>query len=163
MVDDEITKFPSGPPGRVHEGDFERIGEVRATRLNAPRAWQTRHGDTMQASAGDWWVISGDGEQRSVAPESFAKTYKHIEGDRFERTGRVHARQVIASETVKTHEGRVQASRRDWVVTDDDGSQWVVPCDVFERQYQPAVETDSLNDRRALFGLAERREGGIGE
>jgi len=49
------------------------------------------------------------------------------------------------------------------VGTDYDGSQWVVPCDVFERQYQPAVETDSLNDRRALFGLAERREGGIGE
>ncbi|MBK7822368.1 MAG: hypothetical protein IPJ61_15230 [Tessaracoccus sp.] len=136
-ADPDLPPAPElGPP----QGRFRRVGRVRAMRLTAPRSWATARGDELRGEAGDWWVQADDDtdrEGRSVTPEAFARTYLHLEGDRYERVSTVHARQVRTREVIPTTEGPSTAEPGDWVITDDVGVTWPVPADGFATLYQP--------------------------
>jgi hypothetical protein len=56
----------------------------------------------MQAEAGDWQVTNDAGRSWSVAPGIFVKSYEHVAGDRWRRTGRATARPAVAGEVI-TH------------------------------------------------------------
>lgn len=136
-------ELPSGrPETKAPRGTFKRNGKARAVRLDAPRTWTSNKGDRLQAQAGDWWVMTGEGrslDERSVDPESFARTYELIGGSTYERKGEVEARQVLEEETVETREGAAIARFRDWIVTDDAGASWPVPGHAFGNLYEPVV------------------------
>jgi hypothetical protein len=117
--------------------EYERVGVVRATRLSAPRPWSWE-GQPMQAEAGDWWVEDDAGGGRSVKPDSFAKTYRHIGEDMFERCGTVRARRAIAGEVIVSSEGSTEAHEGDMVITAD-GVSWVSGKGPFEAGYRLAV------------------------
>lgn len=150
----EATRSPA-PVGR-----FTRVGEARAGRLTASRIWTTTAGDTLNAEAGDWWVVSGDRKKpdvRSVKPEAFARTYELIEGNRYQRTGEVQARQVLEAETVQTSEGLVKARVHDWIVTDEAGARWPVPADRFGDLYKPVLRMYERNSGSSTSIASERR------
>ncbi|SHJ61549.1 hypothetical protein SAMN02745244_02897 [Tessaracoccus bendigoensis DSM 12906] len=142
MVEDVGRRagLPDAPVLRPAEGTFWRIGEVHAERLAEPRSWHTESGDALRGEAGDWWVWSDDPKNRdgrSVKPEAFARTYRLIEGDSYERIGSVHARQVLARERVETDEGTAHAQPHDWVLTEGDAT-WPVSEKGFEKLYDSA-------------------------
>ncbi len=147
MVANEADpRLPLPPELRPAEGRFRRVGRVRAARLAEPRVWSTARGDELRGEADDWWVRADEElerEGRSVTPEAFARTYAHIEGDRYERVSTVHARQVLEREVVQTSEGLSTAEPHDWVITDEAGVSWPVPARSFESLYSPVPSTDS--------------------
>ena len=119
----------AAPPAR-----YERRGTVTAVRLDEPWTWITDNGDLMEAAAGDW-RLTEDGRTWSVLDDAFRETYRHLEGDRYARTGTVTARNVSAVERVQTMEGPVTALPGDWAVEDDEGRRWVVPGEQFAKNY----------------------------
>ena len=137
--------LPEPPVLKAAEGTYWRIGDVHARRLTEGRSWTTARGDELTAEAGDWWVRSVDPKRpdgRSVKPEAFERSYRQIEGDRYERTGSVRARQVLVPELVRTSERPAHADVHDWVITDDHGSTWPVSEESFERLYDSAPPKD---------------------
>lgn len=79
VADDARRALPTDRPEmKAPQGTFKRTGTARAVRLDAPRTWTSNKGDRLQAQAGDWWVMTGEGrslDERSVDPGSFARTY----------------------------------------------------------------------------------------
>lgn len=116
---------------------FRRIGRAWAFPLNAPHRWRSSGGDDLLAQAGDWWVVTEDGTARSVSPDAFLKTYRHVSGPEYVRCGTVNARQVRRDDVIWTREGQAQARVGDWLVTDQDGNTWPVPDQLFTRLYVP--------------------------
>ncbi|HMR47757.1 MAG TPA: NAD(P)-dependent oxidoreductase [Arachnia sp.] len=151
---DRRSELPERPILKPAEGRFWRIGEVHAERLTEPRSWTAAGGEELHAEAGDWWVTSLDPEQpdgRSVRPEAFARTYAPLDGDRYERVGSVHARQVMERERVETHEGTAYAEPRDWVIRDGEAT-WPVSEESFKTLYDTAPKKEAS-------GSAPRRDG----
>ena len=70
---------------------FRRSGTVTARRTAKPWTWRSRHGDVLEAQAGDWWVSDGSGAW-SVNDEIFATTYQHLSDDHWRRVGEVDGR-----------------------------------------------------------------------
>ena len=120
---------------------FRRTGQVRATRLAEPWSWQVESGDTMQAAAGDWQILEGQ-DSWSIIDEAFRRTYRHVEGDTYEREGVVWARPAVAGERVVTKEGDVVPPAGASVVRDGEGLQWVVPARRMATSYE-RLATDS--------------------
>lgn len=118
-------------------GEFRRVGEVTARRLEEDLAWVTKHGDELQGHAGDWVVESPDGGQRTVKDQEFRTLYEPLSDGRWRRTGTVMARQVSTQVSVSTLEGVARAEPGDWIVTSPDGNSWPVPDEVFQRSYEP--------------------------
>ena len=119
---------------------FRRHGRVTLLRVvERPETWTTRSGKLMTVAIGDRVITDPAGGIRSVTPDSFASTYKQVEGNLYERTGEVWARPAQPGERVMTQEGEDVAGEGQWLVTDDDGNSWFVPEDVFELGYRPAL------------------------
>jgi len=116
---------------------YRRIGTVTARRHLKPWTWTTASGEAMRARAGDWEVSDGEGGSWSVRDKIFRSTYVQIDGNRWRRTGCLRARPAHEGETIETLEGQSVAAGTDWVVEGTEGEQWVVPPDVFARQYEP--------------------------
>lgn len=115
---------------------FRRTGTVWAWRLAEVREWQNSNGDSLRAEPGDWWVVSPDGRQRSVASDVFADLYVQVDGQLYRRSGEVTARRVHAWENVMTLEGAAHAKPGDWIVSDA-ASSWPVPDTDFRAGYSP--------------------------
>lgn len=130
------ARAPTSPPAR-----FVRRGAVTARRRDEPWTWTTASGDELAAEAGDWHVVADDGREWSVNDQAFRATYRHLEGDRWERQGVVTAREATGPEQVATAEGASTANPGDWVVEDDEQHRWVVPQARFRDSYSP-VEDD---------------------
>ena len=113
-----------------------RHGEVTAVRCNAPFTWTNESGETMQAEAGDWRITNAAGRSWSVAPDIFVRTYEHVEGDRWRRTGRAWARSAIPGEVINSLEGPQTASEGDWVIRGPKGEEWATTGDHFAASYQ---------------------------
>ena len=122
---------------------FRRHGRVTLLRVvERPETWTTRSGKLMTVAIGDRVIMDVDGGIRSIKPDSFASTYKQVEGNVYERTGEVWARPAQPGEQVLTQEGEDIAGENQWLVTDDDGNSWFVPENAFEFGYRPALTSD---------------------
>jgi hypothetical protein len=124
---------------------FTRCGTVIAKQVSTPWTWTSSSGHTMQADAGDWQVQAG-GEIWSVRDDIFRNSYKHVDGDQWQRRGTVLARPAQPGETVETLEGPTTAADGDWVVRGDDGEEWPVPAREFAERY---AEVDAPADATA--------------
>jgi hypothetical protein len=113
----------AGPPGAA---PFQRIGEVRARRLDDDKTWQSTAGDTFTAVAGDWLVIDESGNERTIRDREFRASHIQLDGDRWRRTGTVHAWRVTETTVVCTMEGRAFARAGDWIVQGAGGERWPV-------------------------------------
>lgn len=124
------TPSPDGPW-------YRRLGEVRAQPLTAAREWLDTRGNPLLAQVGDWWVTDIDGRNpRSISNTSFRATHRHLDADRWARTGRVRARRCRADEVVQTQEGAATAYEGDWILTDMDGHRWPVTDEYLSINYQ---------------------------
>ena len=94
-----------GEAGPDRASTYERRGEVSAVRLTGPRAWRTSNGSVMAARRGDWLVTDEGQRQRSVRDAEFRATHRHLQADRWLRTGRVRAWRVAAPTMINTLEG----------------------------------------------------------
>ena len=122
---------------------FRRHGRVTLLRVvERPETWTTRSGKLMTVAIGDRVIMDVDGGIRSIKPDSFASTYKQVEGNVYERIGEVWARPAQPGERVLTQEGEDVAEEDQWLVTDDDGHSWFVPENVFKLGYRPALTSD---------------------
>ncbi|WP_026909786.1 RyR domain-containing protein [Patulibacter minatonensis] len=120
---------------------YRRSGSVAARRLDASWAWGTESGAEMSAQPGDWRVSDADGNAWSVTDTDFRRTYEHVQGETYRRTGVVSARATRAGEQVVSTEGIETARAGDWVVEDDAGKQWIVPAARFAASY--ALDDDA--------------------
>ena len=109
---------------------------MHATELQSDWRWQTRTGDWLQARAGDYQVRNGTGEAWSVDPEIFTRSYEHVAGDRWRRTGEVFAQPAVPGELVVSMEGPETAGEGDWVIKGAAGEQWLTSAEHFAENYE---------------------------
>ncbi|HEX3924278.1 MAG TPA: hypothetical protein VHY31_18485, partial [Streptosporangiaceae bacterium] len=121
-----------GPPGAA---EFQRVGTVKARRLNGRRWWTRRYGEWLSGDAGDWWVLDGNGE-RTVRDKVFRASHERLGHGRWRRIGIYRAWQVDEDLVLRTMEGKARAQSGDWVVEGHHGERWPVPDDQFRRAYR---------------------------
>lgn len=126
-----------GPPGAR---EFERIGTVRAKRLNTRRLWTRRSGERLAGNPGDWRVLDDAGDERTVRDVEFRASHEPLGGEFWRRTGTYRAWQVCEHFILRTMEGKAIARPGDWVVEGFRGERWPVADDQFRRTYRPAQE-----------------------
>jgi len=122
-----------GPPGTR---EFERIGTVRARRLNTRRLWTRRSGEHLAGNPGDWRVLDDAGDERTVRDQEFRSSHEPLGGEVFRRTGTYRAWQVSQHFILRTMEGKAIARPGDWVVEGFRGERWPVADDQFRRTYR---------------------------
>ena len=123
------TSGPSSPSSRtwascrwcrqvapLRRTEYRRTGTVRARRLNGRRPWTRRSGDQLHGDAGDWRVIDGGGDERTVRDPEFRHSHEPLGGDFWLRTGNYRAWRVSQAVVLRTREGRATALPGDWVV-----------------------------------------------
>lgn len=122
-----------GPPGAR---EFERLGTVRARRLNSRRLWTRRSGERLAGNPGDWRVLDDAGDERTVRDQEFLSSHEPLGGEIWRRTGTYRAWQVTEHFTLRTMEGKAIARPGDWVVEGFRGERWPVADDQFRRTYR---------------------------
>ena len=122
-----------GPPGTR---EFERIGTVRAKRLNSRRLWTRRSGEHLAGNPGDWRVLDDAGDERTVRDQEFLSSHEPLGGEVWRRTGTYRAWQVTERFILRTMEGKAIARPGDWVVEGFRGERWPVANDQFRRTYR---------------------------
>ena len=133
---EDVGFMPVIPPGGPPEAaEYRRTGTVRARRLNARRPWTRRSGDQLHGDPGDWRVIDGAGDERTVQDPEFRHSHEPLGGDFWLRTGNYRAWQVSQAVVLRTREGRATALPGDWVVEGARGERWPVTDDQFRRSY----------------------------
>ena len=137
---EDVGFMPVVPPGGPPEAaEYRRIGTVRARRLNTRRPWTRRSGDQLYGDAGDWRVIDGGGDERTVQDPEFRHSHEPLGGDFWLRTGNYRAWRVSQAVVLRTREGRATAEPGDWVVEGARGERWPVTDDQFRRSYTPPL------------------------
>jgi Trk K+ transport system NAD-binding subunit len=126
------------PGGPAHAARYERVGTVRARKLQTRRTWKRRSGDELAGNPGDWRVLDDSGDERTVRDAEFVVSHEHLGGERWRRTGSYLAWQVDEARVLQTIEGRAVAQAGDWVVEGYGGERWPVSDDQFRRTYRPA-------------------------
>jgi hypothetical protein len=122
-----------GPPGAAK---FERVGVVRAKKLQARRRWTRRSGDELFGNPGDWRVLDDFEEERTVQDQEFRASHESLGGDLWRRTGTYSAWRATEKLVVRTKEGPAIAQPGDWVVEGYQGERWPVTDEQFRRTYQ---------------------------
>jgi hypothetical protein len=115
---------------------FSRAGDVVATLSTVPWTWRSPSGAVLRADVGDWRVSDGD-QVWSVAGEIFTRTYAHLGGDRWRRTGEVSGRPATPGEIVRSLEGDQIAAAGEWVLRGDAGEEWLVTSSHLAAHYRP--------------------------
>jgi PGDYG protein len=104
---------------------------------------QTREG-AVAYEAGDALMTGATGEHWAIQRARFEATYKPLpptalgeEGQYLKTPRPVSGRQALEDETIALNEGRgvLQAQKGDWILTTEDGRQWVVADDIFRVTY----------------------------
>jgi hypothetical protein len=133
---EDVGFMPVVPQGGPPEAaGYRRIGTVRARRLNARRPWTRRAGDQLYGDTGDWRVVDGGGDERTVRDLEFRDSHEPLGGDFWLRTGNYRAWRVSQAVVLRTREGRATALPGDWVVEGARGERWPVTDDQFRRSY----------------------------
>lgn len=120
---------------------YQRISHrVTAERLGHPWHWVTPRGDPVAARKGDFRITDAvTNASWSIAPDAFAACYRHVTGETYESKGTVQARQLATDSppvSVVSSEGPERAFPGDWIVTNEEGNDWVVDASFFEKNYQ---------------------------
>ena len=118
---------------------------VRATQLLLETEGFTyrKWGGEQRCRAGDWLVNSTDGQGRveayTVAADTFARTYRHLEAGEYLKITPVWAEAAEAAGAVKTKEGSTAYEAGDYLVSNqEDGSDnYAVAKARFEEMYEP--------------------------
>ena len=108
---------------------------VTAEPVTADETWTSSTGDTLRASAGDWWVSDGS-DRWSVKSDIFDRTYTHLGAGRYRKSAPVTAAALDEPFTVATLEGDASGGPGDFLVTNPGGDVWVVPESVFIARYE---------------------------
>ncbi|HEY2521970.1 MAG TPA: hypothetical protein VGJ19_17820 [Streptosporangiaceae bacterium] len=124
-----------GPP---HADRYERVGLVRARKLQSHRTWTRRSGDRLTGRPGDWRVLDRWGDERTVRETEFLVSHEHVDGEQWRRVGTYLAWRVREPQVLRTIEGRAVAQAGDWVVEGQGGERWPVSDEQFRRTYRPA-------------------------
>jgi hypothetical protein len=133
--------MPAVPAGGPKEAvQFQRIGTVRARRLNARRLWTRRSGEHLAGNPGDWRVLDDAGDERTVRDQEFRSSHEPLGGEVWRRTGTYRAWQVREHFILRTMEGKAIARPGDWVVEGFRGERWPVADDQFQRTYRVVPE-----------------------
>ena len=152
---EDVGFMPVVPPGGPPEAaEYRRTGTVRARRLNARRPWTRRSGDQLHGDAGDWRVIDGGGDERTVRDPEFRYSHEPLGGDFWLRTGNYRAWRVSQAVVLRTREGRATALPGDWVVEGARGERWPVTDDQFRRSYTTADAPPPAGTRTAADSQA---------
>ncbi len=69
-------------------------------------------------------------------PEIFTRSYEHVAGDRWRRTGEVFAQPAVPGELVVSMEGPETAGEGDWVIKGAAGEQWLTSAEHFAENYE---------------------------
>ena len=147
---EDVGFMPVVPPGGPPEAaEYRRTGTVRARRLNARRPWTRRSGDQLHGDAGDWRVIDGGGDERTVRDPEFRHSHEPLGGDFWLRTGNYRAWRVSQAVVLRTREGCATALPGDWVVEGARGERWPVTDDQFRRSYTTADAPPPAGTRTA--------------
>ncbi|MBI9001754.1 hypothetical protein M0E87_12330 [Corynebacterium sp. CCM 9185] len=121
---------------------YKMTQEVRASRITAPTVWTDSSGGRNLAESGDWWISSPGGNGRSVKPEFFNEHYRHIEGNRYMRTGLREARPAILGELPKNPESFDPTPAKEGQIMVREVGQyhhrWIVDADYFKEHYELA-------------------------
>jgi hypothetical protein len=134
-----------GPPAA---GSFERVGVVRAERLAAPLRWALPSGEQLRGDAGDWRVVDGAGQLRTITDSEFRSSHAQLEDGRWRRVGTFRAWPTPEAVVIRTKEGNATACPGDWVVEGPGGERWPVSDNQFAATYRPR------QDRPATDGQA---------
>ena len=118
---------------------YHRHGVVWARRRDEAWDWSTPDGQPLRGSAGDWEVLDKRGHAHAVAPQAFTSSHRHLDGDRYERTGSVQARPAREGELIDTLEGALVAHDGEWVVRGDLGEEWVITAERLRTGYRAEV------------------------
>ena len=111
---------------------------IEAIRLTETETVKTLEGD-MEGHPGDWLITGVTGEQYPCGADTFAKTYEHVEGNRFrKRPVVVEAIKLNYRTSFETGSGTLVGQPGDWFISGVNGGQY--PCDakIFEETYEPA-------------------------
>lgn len=119
---------------------MNRHGVVWARRRDEPWDWTTASGQTLHGSAGDWEVFDKRGVAHAVTPSAFQSSHRHLDGDRYERTGSVQVRPAKDGELIDTLEGPLVAHTGEWVVRGDIGEEWVITAERLRSGYRAPVD-----------------------
>jgi hypothetical protein len=153
---EDVGFMPIVPEGGPPEAaEFQRVGTVKAKRLNSRRWWTRRYGDWLSGDPGDWWVLDGNGDERTVRDKVFRASHERLGPGRWRRTGTYRAWQVSEDLVLRTMEGKATAQPGDWVVEGHHGERWPVSDDQFRRTYR-RTGRPSANGRRVRPNAAAR-------
>jgi hypothetical protein len=93
----------------------------------------------MHGFAGDWRVVDGAGNVRTVTDPDFQSSHEPLGDGRWRRVGSYRAWQVAEAVLVRTKEGRATAQPGDWVVEAPTGDRWPVRDSQFLWSYRPSL------------------------
>ena len=96
-------------------------------------------GDVQTCKPGDW-ILDSDGDIYTVDQQTFARTYRKVDGGKYVKVTPVWAERALNAGHVKTKEGTTHYRRGDYLVfNDDDGHDgYAVDAEKFCAMYQPA-------------------------
>lgn len=131
MVYAEILKLASvyDKLANINIGDTVQIGSKKGTVIG--------FNDTGCFPDGSV-IVDVDGKQEYLDPEELQKKASHPDGDLYrKRPVEVHAYQTDKEMDIDTLEGKMHASKGDWIVTGTKGEKYPVKPDIFEETYEP--------------------------
>ena len=96
-------------------------------------------GDVQRCKPGDW-IVDNDGDIYTVDQQTFARTYRKVDGGKYVKVTPVWAERALNAGHVKTKEGTTHYRRGDYLVfNDEDGHDgYAVDAEKFCAMYQPA-------------------------
>lgn len=94
-------------------------------------------GGLQKCKAGDWLLDNG-GDIYTVDQETFARTYRKVDGGRYVKVAPVWAERAVNDGRVKTKEGTTRYKRGDYLVfNDEDGDDgYAVEAEKFQAMYE---------------------------
>lgn len=117
---------------------YRPVSVVTARRLSEPLTWYSERGAELHAAVGDWELVDAAGARWTVAPATFARSYRPRSDGRYEKHEMVQAVRLTEPAQIPTREGLSAANRGDWVLRDSSGAVWPVVDRVFRDRYDPA-------------------------
>jgi hypothetical protein len=96
-------------------------------------------GGVQMCKPGDW-ILDNDGDIYTVDRDSFARTYRKVDGGRYVKVTPVWAELAASGGSVQTKEGTTQYRRGDYLVFNDEhgGDGYAVESEKFRAMYERA-------------------------
>lgn len=96
-------------------------------------------GAAQRCKAGDW-IVNNGGDVYTVESETFARTYRHVEGGSYVKVTPVWAEVAAEAGVVATKEGATHYAAGDYLVFNEasGGDAYAVSKAKFEAMYEPA-------------------------